>query len=35
VALARKGDSDHALVEYNTALRLDPNDADVYNNRGV
>jgi lipoprotein NlpI len=29
-----KGDLDHAIADYSEAIRLDPKDADAYNNRG-
>jgi tetratricopeptide (TPR) repeat protein len=34
IALRRKGDIDRAILEYNEALRLDPQYAIAYNNRG-
>jgi len=33
-ALAEKGELDHAIADYDQALRIDPNHAGVYNNRG-
>jgi Tetratricopeptide repeat. len=34
-ALARKGRSDEAMVHYEEAIRLQPNYADAYYNRGM
>ena len=30
-----KGDYDHAIADYDEAIRLDPKDPDAYNNRGL
>jgi len=34
-AYAVKGNTDSAIRDYNTAIEINPNDADVYNNRGI
>ena len=31
----KRAGRDKALAEYTEAIRLDPNDADAYNNRGI
>ncbi len=35
MAYYKKGDYDRAIVDYDLALRLNPQDADAYNNRGL
>ena len=35
VELQEQGRLEEAIAEYDEAIRLDPQDADVYNNRGI
>ena len=34
-AYAKKGDLDHAIADYDAALRIDPKLTDAYGNRGL